>query len=95
MSMGGRDMVLSGDSLQMPPTGGDQLFADGPYTGKGLNLPSKKRGGACVDRRGAPDCHELTHRGLRLRDEFQDAVILRTVWRLDGGKDIELSLIHI
>ena len=93
VSMGACDMVMSGDALQMPPTGGDQLFADGRYRGKGLNLPKGRRG-VGVDRQGAPDCHELTHRGVRLRDEFQDAVILRTVHRLDDGKEIEGNLVR-
>jgi hypothetical protein len=98
VSMGGRDFVLAGDAEQMPPTGGEQLFEDGPYRGTSQNRPDQKKGNnnkgdgpVGVTYRGGgvegPSLHELTHRGVLLRDEFEDAVILRNVWRLDDGDD--------
>jgi hypothetical protein len=94
VSMGGRDLLLAGDMDQMPAIGGEQLPEDGPYRGKAQQPGQRKKKpgeAADVTYRGGglpgPSMQELTDRGVLLRDEIQDAVILRNVHRLDDGND--------
>ena len=94
VSMGGRDLLLAGDMDQMPAIGGEQLPEDGPYRGKAQQPGQRKKKpgeAADVTYRGGglpgPSMQELTDRGVLLRDEIQDAVILRSVHRLDDGND--------
>ena len=78
-SFGGRDMVLAGDPKQCQPIGDDPLYKDGEYKGRG------SRRDDCDD--GVVAAEDLSNRGLTVRKEFQDCVVLQTVWRLDDGDD--------
>jgi hypothetical protein len=89
VTMGGRDLVLAGDLRQAKPLGDEALYKNGPYKGKGRNAPGKK-GKSGVRREpppGTPTIEELTGRGVGLREEFEDVVLLREVFRVDRGDD--------
>jgi len=89
VTMGGRDLLLTGDVRQAKPLGDDPLYKNGPYKGKGRNAPGKK-GKSGVRREappGTPSMEELTGRGLGLREEIEDVVLLREVFRVDRGDD--------
>ncbi len=78
-SGGGRDLVLAGDPAQWQPIGDDPMYKDGEYRGRGL-----RRGDGDDDVVAAED---LSNRGLAVRKEFSECVILQKVWRLDDGDD--------
>jgi hypothetical protein len=79
VSFGGRDVLLAGDPKQCQPIGDDPMYKEGEYKGRG-----RKRGDGDDDTVAAED---LSNRGLTIRKEFRDVVILQKVWRLDDGHD--------
>jgi len=79
-SFGGLDLIEAGDLRQATPIGDSSIFVEGPYTGLGLNKPAD---GERPD--DAPSMEQLTARGLGLRNEMEDVVFLRRVFRLDTG----------
>jgi hypothetical protein len=75
-SMGNRDFVMVGDDRQIAPVGDSSLHQEGAYDGKAIGAEDGPR----------PD--EIVGKGLLLRDECKDVVILRQVHRLDKGEHI-------
>ena len=79
LSFGGKDVLLAGDPKQCQPIGDDPVYKDGEYIGRGL------RRGDTDD--GVVPAKDLSNRGLAIRKEFDECVILQQVWRLDDGDD--------
>ena len=77
-TMGGKDVLISGDSKQAPPIGDEPWYRYGAYKGKGVNKP---RDGAAEG--GAPSHEVFVHDGCNFRDEFEDVVLLREVHRIE------------
>ena len=89
-TMGGRDVILSGDPRQAEPVIDEPFFKRGRYEGKGRNAPRNSEAPA-----GAPSMEALVHRAELFRQEFEgeegDAVILREAHRIDRGEGRGLS----
>ena len=85
-TMGDQDMILSGDVRQAPPVAEEPIYKVGRYTGRGKNLPPKGS-----PEGEAPSTEAFSNRGELLREEFVDAVILRSVHRIDRGENSGLS----
>ena len=89
MSMGGLEVVMTGDPAQIKPIGDERMWKPGGYTGKAKNKP-RKDVEAPVD---APSVDKFVDMCRLFREEFEDVVILQTVHRsLDGdGSNAALS----
>ena len=70
VSMGGLDVIETGDFKQAAPISDESLFTEGAYRGKSVG-----------DTNDCMTPAQLTQVGLHLRDEFRDVVILRNVHR--------------
>jgi len=74
-TMGFRDFLMMGDDKQCDPIGDSPLFNDGKYSGDAKHVE------------GGPRPEALVGMGLSIRNECEDVVILRDVWRLDDGDE--------
>ena len=89
MSMGGLEVVMTGDPAQIKPIGDDRMWKPGVYKGKAKNK-RRKDVEAPVD---APSVDKFVDMCRLFREEFEDVVILQKVHRsLDGdGSNVSLS----
>ena len=89
MSMGGLEVVMTGDPAQIKPIGDDRIWKPGTYTGKAKNKP-RQDVVAPVD---APSVGRFVDMCRLFIEEFEDVVILQKVHRsLDaGGRNSSLS----
>jgi len=76
-SLGSRDLLLVGDDKQIEPIGDQPIFVDGAYKGKAKKAEN------------GPEPASLVGRGLGVRNECKDVVILRGMHRRDDGEHIE------
>ena len=76
-------MVVAGDPKQAPPVSGESWHKEEEYTGKGKNMPPKKK--------ERTDCswptQDFVRAFLGLRDTFKDVVYLREVHRYEEKND--------
>ena len=77
MSMGGLEVVMTGDPAQIKPIGDDRMWKPGEYKGKAKNK-RRKDVEAPVD---APSVNSFVDRCRLFREEFEDVVILQNVHR--------------
>ena len=70
MSMGGLEVVMTGDPAQIKPIGDDRMWKPGGYTGKAKNKP-RKDVEAPVD---APSVDKFVDMCRLFREEFEDVV---------------------
>ena len=76
-TLGGKDVVMSGDFKQANPIGDDPMYKLGEYAGKGQNKP--KHAERTPD--GAWTTKNLCRMGMAARDQFEDVCVLRKVHR--------------
>ena len=81
-SMGGKDVMLSGDPDQAKPICDESGHKEGAYKGEGGNKPRDAQGRAKEKPAGALDLSELVGLGVAFRKEFDDAVLLSQRHRL-------------
>jgi hypothetical protein len=86
-SMGGKDMMLAGDPKQAKAVADEALHKDGAYKKEGGNRPRDKNGRVKAQAADVPELAELVGRGVALRQEFDDVVILQTRHRLVSAAD--------
>jgi hypothetical protein len=87
MSMGGLEVVLTGDPAQIKPIGDERMWKPGAYTGKAKN---KRRSDTepPPEARSVQSFVDMCH---LFREEFEDVVILQKVHRslhADGGDSL-------
>jgi len=82
-TLGGKDVVMSGDFKQANPIGDDPMYKLGDYVGKGQNKP--KHAERTPD--GAWTTKNLCRMGMAVRDQFEDGCLLRQVHRHNEKKD--------
>ena len=87
-SMGGKDMMLSGDVDQAAPIGDDSFHKEGASKKEGVRgeRDARMRGKAVPS--GLKEAWELSDSGLAFRQEFDDVVMLQQRHRLvDPSKE--------
>ena len=95
-SMGGKDMMLSGDPDQTAPIGDDSLHREGASKKDGVQGTRDARGRTKKPPEDAVEGWVLSDSGLAFFHEFDDVVLLEQRHRLvDPEKENILSLIHI
>ena len=82
-TLGGKDVVMSGDFKQANPIGDDPMYKLGEYVGKGQNKP--KHAERTPD--NAWTTKNLHRMGMAVRDQFEDVCLLRKVHRHNEKKD--------
>ena len=89
MSMGGLEVVMTGDPAQIKPIGDERMWKPGAYKGKAKNK-RRKDVDTPVD---APSVERFVDMCHLFREEFEDVVILQNVHRslLGGGSAGSLS----
>ena len=87
-SMGGKDMMLSGDVDQAAPIGDDSIHMEGASKKEGMRGNRDKEGRVKEKPAGAKETWELSDSGWLFRKEFDDVVILETRHRfVDPAKE--------
>ena len=82
MSMGGLEVVMTGDPAQIKPIGDERMWKPGKYKGKAKNK-RRSDADAPVDARSVESFVDMCQ---LFREEFEDVVILQKVHRsLDAG----------